>query len=236
MPRRRQIGLSLIAAAISASLSKDARGRQGDPPEDPLISEVERLYLEAQERYGAGEFALAADLYHECLENLPEAEEYREIRGFIVTNELQSRLQAFNRIRSIDGQYQFEFLDRADEVLAKYRADFAAAYGDTASVSAGVEEIATELRDARDAAMRTPTSFCLQPCLDPCLQPCLQPCLSPPPPPRGCHGGSDNSIAMLGLLALPRIARRRKDVLASLKDRLPKDVVAKLEDRSDESD
>ncbi len=231
-PRRREVGLALIAAAISASLSTNARGQESGASDDSVMSEVERLYLKGQEHIEAKQFDLAAQAFHECREKLAEAEEFKTIRESLLLNEVDALILAFNQVRAVDGTHQFEFLDRADESLAKYRADFASAYGDQASITAAVEEMAAELQDTRDAATRKPKPD--DPDISVCLQPCLQPCLSPLPPPRGCHG-DDDGLAVLGLLALPAIARRRKDVLASVKDRLPKDVVAKLEQGGDDA-
>lgn len=221
----------MLAAAISASLA--ARARAGDPKTDvPPTSELERIYVEGQRLREEGEHEQAARTWAELLLLLPEEEEWKVIRENVVLNIIDASLEANRRYDPSSGVDQEVLLDFAAEILADYTAKYTEAYGEGAAVSAEIKEVEDKLQEARDSLV----AQCLSPIVGPCLQPCLSPCLSQLPPPRGCGGESDNGLGMLGLLAVPVIARRRSDVLRAVADRLPADVAKKLGLHADDDD
>ncbi|MCA9704565.1 MAG: hypothetical protein KDK70_01810 [Myxococcales bacterium] len=67
----------------------------------------------------------------------------------------------------------------------------------------------------------------------PCLS--VMPCLEPPYRSRGCAGRGE-PVAMLGSLMLLGFARRRRDAVERVAQRLPPDVAARLRRGSDEPD
>src|SRR5688572_25677361 len=119
-------------------------------------SEIERLYVEGQERYGSGDFAGAADSWTRLLENLPEAQANKATRENVLLNAVQACIDAYNRSRKEDGTKDIEHLRKGKAVLDKYYADYNRAYGDRAGVSQAVEEktddLDGELKKAEDEA------------------------------------------------------------------------------------
>ncbi len=115
-------------------------------------SEIERLYVEGEEKYAEGDFSGAADAWTRLLDRLPEAQANRATRENVLLNVLQAHLDAYARTRLDDGSKDIDHLRDAKTVLETYFAGFKSAYGDRAAVSAAVQEKADELdRTLQDA-------------------------------------------------------------------------------------
>jgi hypothetical protein len=110
-------------------------------------SEVERLYVEGQERYGNDDFSGAAESWSRLLEKLPEAQANKATRENVLLNITQAYLDAYNRSRKDDGKKDIEHLRKGKSVLDDYFAGYRKAYGDRAGVSAAVQEKSDELED-----------------------------------------------------------------------------------------
>lgn len=108
-------------------------------------SEVERLYVEGQDKYAAGDFAGAADAWTRLLDRLPEAQSNRATRENVLLNVVQAHLDGYDRNRKDDGTKDIEQLRSAKQVTDTYFAAFKKAYGDRAAVSAAVQEKVDEL-------------------------------------------------------------------------------------------
>jgi hypothetical protein len=191
-------------------------------------AEIERLYLEGQDRYAANDFAGAAEQWTALLSALPERPTNREVRVNVLVNVIWAHLEAYRRTRMDDGQTDIEHLRKGQAVVDAYRRELREVYGEDAELHAAIERASNELEAELTDAEARDMLFCLSPCLQPCLSPCLQPLQ---PSRRGC-GDDHRGTAVLGALVIPSIVRRRrKDVLAELGSRLPADVVQRLQAR-----
>jgi len=113
-------------------------------PEIPP-SEIERLYVEGQEKYDNGEFAAAADAWTRLLNGLSESQANKATREMVLLNVLQADIDAYNRTRKGDGSKDVELLRSGKKTLDEYYTGFRRAYGDLAAVSAAVQEKGDEL-------------------------------------------------------------------------------------------
>lgn len=107
--------------------------------------EIERLYVEGQDKYSEGDFAGAADAWTRLLDRLPEAQANRATRENVLLNVVQAHLDGYDRTRKDDGTKDIEMLRAGKVVLDTYFASFKKAYGDRAAVSTAVQEKADEL-------------------------------------------------------------------------------------------
>lgn len=131
-----------LAGALALSLSVVPWNIQAATVQD---SEIERLYVEGQDKYAEGDFAGAADAWTRLLDRLPEAQANRATRENVLLNVLQAHLDGYARTRRDDGSKDIGHLRDAKKVLDSYFSGFKKAYGDRAAVSAAVQEKADEL-------------------------------------------------------------------------------------------
>lgn len=145
---RRGLASRLLAATVALSFAS--------APVLPAMaaqdSEIERLYVEGQDKYAADDFSGAAEAWTQLLERLPEAQPNRATRENVLLNVLQAHLDGYSRMRKDDGSKDIEQLRSAKRVLEAYFSSFKEAYGDNAAVSAAVQEKADELDVALTAA------------------------------------------------------------------------------------
>jgi hypothetical protein len=200
------------------------------------VSEVERLYLQGQEQHDAGDYAGAAESWTQLLDMIPESKDTRVTRENVLINILWVSLQA---ARNTKGDERIEHLEGALRLVEAYRAELAAVHGPETKMAEAlqerVSEIEAELRVAEaddegdegdEGGEDTYVGVCLQPL-----------CLSVlPPSPRGCGNRRRHDTAWLGLLAVPLIVRRRREVLARVASRLPEDVARRLEASLDDDE
>jgi len=122
--------------------------------------EIERLYVEGQDKYAEGDFAGAADAWTRLLDLLPEAQANRATRENVLLNVVQAHLDGYARTRKDDGTKDIDMLRAGKTVLDTYFANFKKAYGDRAAVSTAVQEKADELEstlaDAEKEAAAVP--------------------------------------------------------------------------------
>jgi hypothetical protein len=130
----------VLACAVALSFASAPLAVQAAPD-----SEVERLYVEGQDKYSEGDFAGAADAWTRLLDRLPEAQANRATRENVLLNVMQAHLDGYARNRKPDGSKDIEHLRSAKAVIDGYFAAFKKAYGDRAAVSAAVQEKADEL-------------------------------------------------------------------------------------------
>jgi hypothetical protein len=215
----------LPVAALLALLSGSAFA--AEPEAD--VGEIERLYVEGQNRYEASDYMGAAASWTELLDALPEEEESRVVRESVVVNVLDAHRTAYERLLDEQGNRVPEHLEAGLDVVATYRAAFAEAYGPDAAISAAVQVKMAELEDMLQRHHEPPRQDWS------CLAPCLQPCLSPPlDDPRGCGAHRQPSAVVLLLLGPLGFIRRRRDAIEHLADALPPDVLNRLRDADDE--
>jgi hypothetical protein len=221
---RRTVVAGVGVAAFVTAITLPGAAVASTALQDP--AELERLYAAGQDRYAARDYVGAAEAWTELLHMLPENEANRATRENVLLNILQAHLDAYRRLRDEDGNRMTEQLHAAERLFDEYVQQFRASYGDAVPLAAVVQERADEIHAELAEAQ---VGACLGPMW--CLT-TIGPCLSPPPPPptrRGC-GGKHDDVALLGVLALPGLVRRRRrDVLAGLSSRLPADVVERLQ-------
>lgn len=130
-----------LACTVALSFASASWQVQAAAPD----SEIERLYVDGQDKYAEGDFAGAADAWTRLLERLPEAQANRATRENVLLNVVQAHLDGYARNRNDDGSKDIGHLRNAKQVLDAYFASFKKAYGDRAAVSAAVQEKADEL-------------------------------------------------------------------------------------------
>ncbi|MCA9711199.1 MAG: hypothetical protein KDK70_35495 [Myxococcales bacterium] len=158
----------MLAGSVALSLSVAPMVEVRAAAQD---SEIERLYVEGQDKYADGDFAGAADAWTRLLDRLPEAQANRATRENVLLNVLQAHLDGYARNRRDDGSKDIGHLRSAKEVLDAYFASFKKAYGDRAAVSAAVQEKADELDRTLEEAEREAAAT--------------------PPPPNGDNGSGN---------------------------------------------
>jgi len=131
----------VLACAVGLSFASAPLQVQAAAPD----GEVERLYVEGQDKYAEGDFAGAADAWTRLLDRLPEAQANRATRENVLLNVIQAHLDGYDRNRKDDGSKDIEHLRSAKAVTENYFTAFKKAYGDRAAVSAAVQEKADEL-------------------------------------------------------------------------------------------
>jgi len=132
----------VLACTVALSFAGAPLQVQAAPKVD---SEVERLYVEGQDKYAEGDFAGAADAWTRLLDRLPEAQSNRATRENVLLNVVQAHLDGYARTRKDDGSKDIEMLRAGKAVLDTYFTNFKKAYGDRAAVSTAVQEKADEL-------------------------------------------------------------------------------------------
>jgi hypothetical protein len=131
----------MLACAVALSFASAPLQVRAAAP-DP---EIERLYVEGQDKYAEGDFAGAADAWTRLLQRLDEKQANRATRENVLLNVVQAHLDGYARTRKDDGTKDIELLRAGKQVLDAYFASFKQAYGDRAAVSAAVQEKADEL-------------------------------------------------------------------------------------------
>src|SRR5690606_10532450 len=111
----------------------------------PDSSEVERLYLEGQERMDASDYRGAAESWTRLLALLPESGENQATRESIIINILDAYLKAYNGMVDEAGNKDIANLRAAKTTLDRYYSDFKAIHGDRVAVSDAVQEHAAVL-------------------------------------------------------------------------------------------
>lgn len=248
---RDRIGLLLPLPALLAvgAASVDAR-EPAAPPERPDPAEPEpaatepglhdtelppELRPEARAAFERGEQAFARGEHHEAASAFERAAELAPelvvlrldvviaLQHAILTEpdpeaatELCARLQR-------DAERVAEHPRATPEMIERARAEQARAHERCAALEPG------------DAGPR-PSVVGFEPCLvaAPITEPSHGPCLVPPYDPEpGCAHRHDTAMLGVPLLLLGLRARRRRDALERMADRLPPDVVARLRRETD---
>ena len=143
--------LAASAGAAAAAPGQTLSLRTRAAPETPE-SEIERLYVEGQEKYGNGDFAAAASAWTRLLNRLSEAQANKATRENVLLNILQADIDAYNRTRLDNGSKDIEHLRSGKKTLDEYYTSYRRAYGDLAAVSAAVQEKGDELESLKEQA------------------------------------------------------------------------------------
>lgn len=141
--RRARLGERLAALAVAATLVASASPVSAHVAPD--AAEVERLYVEGQDKYAAKDFKGAADAWTRLLDMLPESGANQATRENVLINILQAHLDAYRRMRNDDGSKQIVHLREGKKTLDQYYAAFKNVHGDRVAVSAAVQEKGDEL-------------------------------------------------------------------------------------------
>jgi hypothetical protein len=152
-PRGRASSWPRTLAAAVLSLTVAATGtpvRAAGPSSD----EVERLYVEGQQRAEGKDYRGAADSWTRLLSVLGESGENQAIRESVIINVLDAHLKAYNQLVDENGNKDVTHLRSGKATLDTYYADFKRVHGDRIGISAAVQDKAAELERALEAAER----------------------------------------------------------------------------------
>lgn len=144
----------------------------------PDQSEIERLYVEGQQRNERKDFEGAAESWTRLLNLLPESGDNQAVRETVIINVLDAHLKAYNQLVDGAGKKDPKHLRAGKQTLDSYYADFKAVYGDRMAVSAAVQEKAAELEAALEKAE---------------AEAAVPPPSDPTPPPIETYTGGDQS-------------------------------------------
>lgn len=131
----------------------------------PDSSEIERLYLEGQQRMEDTDFHGAADSWTRLLAMMPESKDNQATRESLIISILDAHLNAYNGLVAADGSKDVTHLRNGKRTLDRYYADFKAAYGDRTGVSQAVQDQAETLEQTILKAEREQQT--VQPSRDP---------------------------------------------------------------------
>lgn len=206
----------------------------------PEQSEVERLYVEGQNRFESRDYAAAAESWTRLLDLLPESPENRAIRESVMINVLEAHLHAYRLLVDATGARDIEHLRRAEATLEAYYAAYRRAHGDRVAMSREVQDKGHELEQTLRAAEPEETPSPVPDIVNP-----------PPPQPLPDHeprtregngliiGGSVVAALGLGALALVPVGSMRgrradaDDLAAVERLRVDPDDPQALADRRD---
>jgi hypothetical protein len=114
----------------------------------PSAGEVERLYVEGQQRAENKDYKGAADSWSRLLSILPESGDNQAIRESVIINVLDAHLKAYNQLVDESGNKDITHLRNGKQTLDQYYADYKQVHGDRVGVSAAVQDKAAELEAA----------------------------------------------------------------------------------------
>lgn len=221
-PQGEDRGLAEPGPAEPAPMEPGGPAQLAAPSVDALPAEVrakvEAFYLAGTEAFDRGDFRDAGLAFEQAATLAPLPRLYLEAAV----------------------AFRHAAMAEPDTELAGELSDAARHNAD--AVMAHPQATAEQVAQAQAEATQVETLWLerLETMATPCLSvmntnPDIGPCLSVMEDPRGCGRRGDGSVAMLGALALVGLrARRRRDAVERLAERLPPDVVAKLRRRSDD--
>lgn len=103
-------------------------------------AEIERLYIEGQQRDESKDYKGAAESWTRLLRILPESGENQPLRESLIINVLDAHIKAYNQLVDESGNKDIEHLREGKRTLDEYYSDFKAIHGDRVAVSAAVQE------------------------------------------------------------------------------------------------
>lgn len=122
-------------------------------PSGSTQSEAAERYAEGQKRLEQSDFAGAADVWEQLLENTPEDSSTTSMRENLLVNVIDARIQAYERQVDATGAREPMHLLAAQVTLRRYYREHARRYGDRRAVSPSVQQRADDLRRAMDTAL-----------------------------------------------------------------------------------
>lgn len=167
------LGAALLCAAVPTHAAA------------PDSSEVERLYLQGQERMDESDYRGAAESWTRLLGVLPESGENQATRESVIISILDAYMKAYNGLVDESGNKDISHLRAAKTTLDRYYSDFKSTHGDRVAVSDAVQEHAAllerTLERAQDEQRRNSDT------------------VPPPPPPderKGDDGGKPKVVVV----------------------------------------
>ena len=143
----RAVGVATLALALALTgMPAQAAG--------PSSGEVERLYVEGQDRAERKDYKGAADSWTRLLSILAESGDNQAIRESVIINVLDAHLKAYNQMVDESGNKDISHLRNGKATLDQYYADYKQVHGDRVGVSAAVQDKAAELEAALAEAER----------------------------------------------------------------------------------
>lgn len=115
---------------------------------EPGDVDIERLYIEAEQRTDAGDFEGAEKSWARLLDELPESTDNQAVRETIMYKLIDAHVRAYKK-----SDNDIVHLRTGKAAIDKYYSDFRAVHGDNASPSDLVEDKANELKRELDRAI-----------------------------------------------------------------------------------
>lgn len=111
----------------------------------PSKSEVEKLYVEGQDRAEAKDYTGAADSWTRLLNILQESPDNQAIRESVMINVLEAHMNAYNLLVDEAGKKDVTHLRKGKATLDEYYANFKTVHGDRVAISPAIQQKASEL-------------------------------------------------------------------------------------------
>lgn len=155
MRRIGAVAVALTLATPATALASFGPGKSG-----PSKNEVEKLYVEGQDRAEAKDYTGAADSWTRLLNILPESPDNQAIRESVMINVLEAHMNAFNLLVDQAGKKDIGHLRKGKATLDEYYGNFKTVHGDRVAISPAVQQKAAELEamlaKAEDEAKTAP--------------------------------------------------------------------------------
>jgi hypothetical protein len=139
----RRIGA--VAVALTLATPATAFASLGPSKSGPSKNEVEKLYVEGQDRAEAKDYTGAADSWTRLLNILPESPDNQAIRESVMINVLEAHMNAFNLLVDQAGKKDISHLRKGKATLDEYYGNFKTVHGDRVAISPAVQSKAAEL-------------------------------------------------------------------------------------------
>jgi hypothetical protein len=111
----------------------------------PSKNEVEKLYVEGQDRAEAKDYTGAADSWTRLLNILQESPDNQAIRESVMINVLEAHMNAYNLLVDEAGKKDVGHLRKGKATLDEYYANFKTVHGDRVAISPAIQQKASEL-------------------------------------------------------------------------------------------
>jgi hypothetical protein len=140
----RRLPARLLSLALASAVALWQPAAHAAAPDS---KEVQRLYLEGEERNAAKDYKGAYESWTLLMGKLPESAANQATRENVLLNIVEAHINAYNGMLTADNKKDISHLRGGKTTVDKYVADFSATYGDRKAVSPAVQEKINELND-----------------------------------------------------------------------------------------
>jgi hypothetical protein len=168
---RRRLPARVLSLTLASAIAIAAA-----PPASaaaPDSKEVQRLYLEGEERNAAKDYKGAYESWTLLMTKLPESAANQATRENVLLNIIDAHINAYNGMLTTDNKKDVAHLRGGKTTVDKYTSDFTQTFGDRKAISPAVQEKINELtellkraeeeeKEAAATTTETPTNGGLQ--------------------------------------------------------------------------